>query len=56
MEEMNARRAKLLTHISFDLFLDAEYPVTPPKMSFVLNGNDSDAHSFNPNLHRGGGG
>jgi baculoviral IAP repeat-containing protein 6 len=39
----------------FDLFLDADYPVTPPKMAFVLNGNDSDAHSFNPNLHRGGG-
>lgn len=39
----------------FDLFLDAEYPTTPPKMAFVLNGNDNEAHSFNPNLHRGGG-
>ena len=40
----------------FDLFLDANYPISPPKMSFVLDGNDNETYSFNPNLHRGGGG
>lgn len=39
---------------SFDIFLPAEYPVVPPKMTFVLNGNDGDTYSFNPNLHVGG--
>lgn len=40
----------------FDIFLPAEYPLTPPKMAFVLDGNDSDTYSFNPNLHVGGSG
>jgi hypothetical protein len=40
----------------FDLFLDANYPISPPKMAFVLDGNDNENYSFNPNLHRGGGG
>ncbi|KAE9366105.1 hypothetical protein N431DRAFT_472666 [Stipitochalara longipes BDJ] len=39
----------------FDLFLDANYPISPPKMAFVLEGNDNETYSFNPNLHRGGG-
>jgi len=39
----------------FDLFLDATYPITPPKMNFVLDGNDDGPYSFNPNLHNGGG-
>ncbi|KAI1007234.1 hypothetical protein K3495_g994 [Podosphaera aphanis] len=38
----------------FDIFLPGNYPFEPPKIKFVLNGNDSDRHSFNPNLHRGG--
>jgi hypothetical protein len=46
----------LLIMSRFDIFLPAEYPLTPPKMAFVLDGNDSDTYSFNPNLHVGGGG
>lgn len=46
----------LLKFCRFDLFLDANYPISPPKMAFVLDGNDSETYSFNPNLHRGGGG
>ena len=36
----------------FDIFLDGSYPSSPPKMAFVLNGNDSEEWSFNPNLHK----
>lgn len=39
---------------TFDIFLPAEYPLMPPKMAFVLDGNDTDTYSFNPNLHVGG--
>ncbi len=39
---------------TFDIFLPANYPISPPKMYFVLDGNDNDQHPFNPNLHKGG--
>lgn len=44
-------KASLQDH-RFDIFLDGNYPTTPPKMAFVLNGNDSEDWSFNPNLHK----
>ncbi|KAK2629887.1 hypothetical protein QTJ16_000707 [Diplocarpon rosae] len=40
---------------TFDLFLDSRYPLSPPKMTFTLNGNDADGESLNPNLHLGSG-
>lgn len=40
---------------SFDLFLDSNYPTSPPKLSFTLDGNDNEEWSFNPNLHKGTG-
>jgi ubiquitin-protein ligase len=61
MPEDYSRKYQLICHLTclltmsrFDLFLPPEYPVNPPKMAFVLNGNDGDAYSFNPNLHVGG--
>ncbi|KUJ15397.1 uncharacterized protein LY89DRAFT_735511 [Mollisia scopiformis] len=39
---------------TFDIFLPPDYPIVPPKMAFVLDGNDTDTYSFNPNLHVGG--
>lgn len=38
----------------FDLVLDQNYPVTPPKMKFVLENVDEDRVPLNPNLHVGG--
>ena len=40
---------------TFDLFLDSNYPNSPPKITFTLEGNDSEDWSFNPNLHKGTG-
>jgi ubiquitin-protein ligase len=40
---------------TFDLFLDSDYPNSPPKLTFTLDGNDSEGWSFNPNLHLGSG-
>ena len=40
---------------TFDLYLDSNYPNTPPKMTFTSDGNDSEDWSFNPNLHKGTG-
>lgn len=37
------------------MFLDKDYPATPPKINFVMRGNDEDGESFNPNLHTGSG-
>lgn len=39
----------------FDIFLDENYPQSPPKMAFVMKGNNDDGESFNPNLHLGAG-
>jgi hypothetical protein len=38
----------------FDLLLPQNYPNSPPKMAFVLEGVDSEQPSMNPNLHHGG--
>ncbi|KAK6585937.1 hypothetical protein PZA11_000994 [Diplocarpon coronariae] len=40
---------------TFDVFLDSRYPLSPPKMTFTLKGNDTDGESLNPNLHLGSG-
>ncbi|EKD13995.1 uncharacterized protein L3040_008001 [Drepanopeziza brunnea f. sp. 'multigermtubi'] len=40
---------------TFDIFLDSNYPQRPPRMTFVMKGNDDDGESFNPNLHLGTG-
>lgn len=40
----------------FDLLLDDNYPMTPPKMKFVLEKIDEDGVPLNPNLHVGGNG
>jgi len=41
----------------FDIYLDAQYPKTPPKMKFTLDKVDEDGDGFpiNPNLHMGSG-
>jgi ubiquitin-protein ligase len=38
----------------FDLLLGDDYPMSPPKIRFVLENVDSDGHHINPNLHVGG--
>ena len=38
-------------HDRFDIFLDLNYPISPPKVAFVLQGNETN---MNPNLHPGG--
>ena len=41
----------------FDIYLDSQYPKTPPKMTFTLDRVDEDGDGFpiNPNLHMGSG-
>jgi baculoviral IAP repeat-containing protein 6 len=34
--------------------LDQNYPISPPKMTFVLENVDGDGVPINPNLHTGG--
>jgi hypothetical protein len=46
----------VLIGTSFDLYLDPNYPTTPPKMQFTSEGNDDELETFNPNFHRGGNG
>lgn len=39
---------------SFDLLMGENFPISPPRMSFVLENVDEDQTPINPNLHIGG--